>query len=131
MTMNKKIVWGLIALVIVVALALTVFLIGGEDENSEEAYEEEQELEDMEDTDLLWVVEDNLFSAYELIFTLEDQLDNDDVEEYMNRYDQLEEKLFLFQDDYYGGFIDEDEFEEGLNDISEEIDSFIEELENL
>ena len=120
--MDKKITWGIIALVAVLIIAGIVFVVDREEVEPENG---EEEIMEMEGEDLLWDVEDELFYAYDLIFEMEE----DEADELLPRYDQLESELWELEDDYFEGEISDEEFEEGLEDLLERIQDFVAEIE--
>ena len=124
--MDKKITWGIIALVAVLIIVGIVFVVDREEVELENG---EEEMMEMEGEDLLWDVEDELFYAYDLIFEMEDELDEEEADELFSRYDQLENDLWDLEDDYFEGEISDEEFEEGLEGLLERIQDFVAEIE--
>ena len=124
--MDKKITWGIIALVAVLIIVGIVFVVDREEVELENG---EEEMMEMEGEDLLWDVEDELFYAYDLIFEMEDELDEEEADELFSRYDQLENDLWDLEDDYFEGEISDEEFEEGLEGLLERIQEFVAEIE--
>lgn len=124
--MDKKIIWGIIALVAVLVIAGVVFVVDQE-ENSDQ---EEQEVVNVEeDEDLLWDVEDNLFYVYEAIYNLED-ISEEEKNSLFERYDDLEERLWDLEESHFDGEIDKEEFEESLQALLEDTKTFLQEIED-
>ena len=128
MNMNKKTTWGIIALVAVLIIAAIIFVVDREDPQLEENGDPE-EIEVMEGEDLLWDVEDELFYAYDIIYDMEEDLSEEEAEDLFSQYEDLEGRLWDLEDDYFEGEISDEEFEEGLENLLEDIREFVSELE--
>ncbi len=124
--MDKKILISLLFAVIAMVVVVNYNQPPEEGPDSEV----EDQFEDDRNEERLWNVGDKLFYSYDLIDEL-DYLDEENQHELRNKYDQLEEDLWTLEGDYYDELIDGDEFREEIDRIEEEIDDFIQELEDL
>lgn len=124
--MNKKIIWGTIALVAVLVIVGVIFVVDQE----EPPVQEDPEMEniEIEEEDLLWDVEDHLFYAYDAIYNLEDASE-EERESLFERYDDLEERLWDLEELHFDEELDEGEFESELQILLEDIKSFLQEIE--
>ncbi len=123
--MDKKTTWGIIALVAVLVIVGIVFMVDREEpvENGE------IELVATEGEDFLWDVEEELFDAYDLVWEIEEDLTEEEIDDIYSRYDSLEQDLWNLEEAYFEGEMDEDELDEELNKLFDEIQDFINDLE--
>ena len=123
--MDKKIVWGIIALLAVLVIVGVVFVVDQEEND----LQDDPEMENVEEEqDLLWDVEDHLFYAYDAIYNLED-IDEESRNELFEKYDDLEGRLWDLEDDFFDGEISEEELESELEILLNDIKEFLEEIE--
>lgn len=123
--MNKKVTWGIIALIAVIVIAGIAFMIDREENGDVQSNQQAEQAE----KDIVWGVEDKLLSAYEEINRMQEDISDEKYDSLMSEYNEIEDAMFEMQDAYMDEKLNDEEFEEGLKNISDELDTFTDDLE--
>ncbi len=126
--MNKKTLWGIIALAVVLLIIGIVVVMEGEEDVP---VQQQEEFSYVEHEELIWQAEDELFYAGDLIYGLEGTLDDEFMMELYSDFERLERRFFNLEADYYEGEMDYEEFQEEMSDLIDSLRDFVEELREL
>lgn len=123
--MNKKATWGIIALVAVVVIAGIVFMVDREKNGEGQS---DQQAEQM-DQDLVWEAEDKLLAAHKKINDMQEFITEEEYEDLRNKHNEIEDALYEMEDAYFNDKLSEEGYKEGLENITQKIEIFINEME--
>ena len=125
--MNKKLLWGIIVLVAASVIVGVVFVV--DRESGEEVEQINQEIEEEEEEDLVWDIENYLLHTRSAIDDLDD-VSQDDIETLSERYDELEDRLWSLEREHERGNLDDEEFEDELERLLDDFKELLEEIES-
>lgn len=125
--MNKKLLWGIIVLVAASVIVGVVFVV--DRESGEEVEQINQEIEEEEEEDLVWDIENYLFHTRSAIDDLDD-VSQDDIETLSEKYDELEDRLWSLEREHGRGDLDDEEFEDELERLLDDFKELLEEIES-
>ena len=125
--MNKKLLWGIIVLVAASVIVGVVFVV--DRESGEDTEQINQEVEEEEEEDLVWDIENYLFHTRSAIDDLDD-VSQDDIETLSEKYDELEDRLWSLEREHGRGDLDDEEFEDELERLLDDFKELLEEIES-
>ncbi len=125
--MNKKLLWGIIVLVAASVIVGVVFVV--DRESGEDTEQINQEIEEEEEEDLVWDIENYLFHTRSAIDDLDD-VSQDDIETLSEKYDELEDRLWSLEREHGRGDLDDEEFEDELERLLDDFKELLEEIES-
>ena len=125
--MNKKLLWGIIVLVAASVIVGVVFVV--DRESGEDTEQINQEVEEGEEDDLVWDIENYLFHTRSAIDDLDD-VSQDDIETLSEKYDELEDRLWSLEREHGRGDLDDEEFEDELERLLDDFKELLEEIES-